>query len=907
MRFLAAHWLLLAPLIFFVAWRYPALGLRRPLRALCALLLMLALLDPALGAGSKPLDVWLLLDRSKSAVSSVQPYMAEWEGLLAKSRGSDDRLMIVDFADTAGLRGEADPAHFAKAPEETRLALAIRYALARMSPERANRLLLIGDGFSTEPLADLAERLAASRVPLDYRLTAADDIADFRIGSLEAPQQVQPNEPFVLELSVAGNLDASVPYRILRDGEPLFSGKLDVISGRAAARFTDRFREAATHQYTAEILPPRDAHPGNNSAKIWLDVLGERHVLFVTRYAGDPVARALTEAGLEVRLVSPGELTLEALSGARAVVINDVPAADIPRPFLRGLDFFVNAQAGGLAMIGGRSSFGAGGYFESPIDPLLPVSMELREEHRKIAVAMALVLDRSGSMAMAMGGGMGNMTKMDLANEGAARTASLLGPRDLLAVFAVDSEPHKVVPLQPAFGNADSISRTVRSITSGGGGIYVYNGISAAWGELASATQQRHIVLFADAADAEQPHEYVKLITEITASKGSVSVIGLGRETDSDAAFLKDVAARGNGRVFFVDNAMDLPAVFAQEAVAVARSTFVEEPPPVVPMAGWAQLAAGEIGWPPAVDGYNLSYLKPQATSAAFSGDGYKAPLVAFWQRGTGRVAAVTFPMAGEGAARVRAWPEHGRFIQTLTRWILQPEAPPGIDLRTRLDGSALEIDLFYDESWRSFLAAETPKLFASEAESGRSWEPAWRRLAPGHFRSSFELSPGEIVRGALKVGDYSLRFGPQAQQYSPEWSFDPARAKELVLLSKQSGGEERLDLANIWKLPRESAELALQRPLTLALLLLFLTEALLNRLNYQLGWPKLGRLPRLTLAPRRARSSSRAEQPLWRPEEEKIQAVEPENPEPAKQESSSADEMRRRFDRAKQGRKNKP
>ena len=40
-------------------------------------------------------------------------------------------------------------------------------------------------------------------------------------------------------------------------------------------------------------------------------------------------------------------------------------------------------------MAGGKFSFGSGGYFESPIDPLLPVSMELREDHRTLSVAMA--------------------------------------------------------------------------------------------------------------------------------------------------------------------------------------------------------------------------------------------------------------------------------------------------------------------------------------------------------------------------------------------------------------------------------------------------------------------------------------------------------------------------------------
>ncbi len=70
---------------------------------------------------------------------------------------------------------------------------------------------------------------------------------------------------------------------------------------------------------------------------------------------------------------------------------------------------------------------------------------------------------------------------------------------------------------------------------------------------------QRHIILFADAADAEEPGDYMKLLAEMQKEKCTVSVIGLGTEKDSDADFLKDVAKRGNGRIFFNANANELP------------------------------------------------------------------------------------------------------------------------------------------------------------------------------------------------------------------------------------------------------------------------------------------------------------------------------------------------------------
>ena len=57
------------------------------------------------------------------------------------------------------------------------------------------------------------------------------------------------------------------------------------------------------------------------------------------------------------------------------------------------MDFYVREQGGSLLMAGGKKSFAAGGYFESAIDPLLPVSMEMKQEHRKLMVAMAIVME----------------------------------------------------------------------------------------------------------------------------------------------------------------------------------------------------------------------------------------------------------------------------------------------------------------------------------------------------------------------------------------------------------------------------------------------------------------------------------------------------------------------------------
>lgn len=840
-RFAALPWLIFLPVLVAAAvWLRP---LRRPLRLACLALVLLVLIEPQIRRLGRGLDLWVLVDRSASAADALTPRLPEIQSLLARSKSEADRIFYVDFAELAQLRGEADEIPPAQ-QQQTHIGLAAAFALSRMAPDRAARLLVVTDGYSTEPLANLPERLARQNVPLDYRLVAQAGLADYRIERLELPTRVQAGESFLIEVEVAGEPDGAVSLELARDGAPICHAQLEVRNGKAQARFTDRLGGAGAHHYRATISAPNDARPGNNHAEKWIEIAGGPRVLLVTNYADDPLAAVLGGQGFQVETVSdPARAQVGQLAGAKAVILNNVPAYRVPSEFIAALDFYVRAQGGGLLMVGGKFSFGAGGYFGSPIDALLPVSMELRTEQRKLAVAMSVVLDRSGSMAARIAG---NLQKMDLANEGAARAIELLGPMDAVSVFAVDTEPHEIVPLTSLGANRGELMQTVRRITSGGGGICVPTGLRAAREQLLKAKAgQRHIILFADANDATQElGNWAALCSQMAKEGITISVIGLGKETDSGGKFLRDVAELGKGRVFFNENATDLPALFAQETVAVARSAFLEEPVKLAPTAGWLEIAAKPLAWPEAVDGYNLSYLKPEATAAAFSTDEYKAPLVAFWQRGAGRVAAVSFPLGGEFSQRARAWEHYGDFAQTLGRWLAGEQLPPGLGLRTRLDGMELRLDLFYDTSWEQKLAHAAPRIVLGDGTAGTTRELVWERLEPGHFAATARLDPDRWVRGAVQVEKFTLPFGPVVAGSNAEWSFDRARLLELESVARASGGTERVDLAKIWLAPRRPAFRDLRPWLLVALLVLFVADALFARL----GWR--GQLPGPTQRP---------------------------------------------------------
>lgn len=856
MTFTAPEWFLLLPAALLLGWMWRGLRLFSPLRLILIVLVTVLLADPTLVRRDDSLDLWVLLDRSDSTEDLVDQGLPEWQRLLEKSRPSRrDNLIIHDYAAEIVEHG-ADGATFTGSRKLTRTGLALSHVAALADEERPSRMLVFTDGFSTEPLTEAAAALEKRGIPLDFRLIREDTPDDFRVARIDMPERTQAGEPFLFSVTVRGSLDGKVPLTIRRGDTKLLDTEVELVNGVGRAEFTDRIPVTGAFQYEAEVVPENDAHLGNNRASRWIEITGGPRVLIVTNYLDDPLAKVLQSLDFTVDVetnsmsLQPGRLT-----GCRAVVFNNVPAHEVPQDFLNALDFFIREQAGGFLMVGGKSSFGSGGYFQSSIDPLLPVSMELKSEHRKLAVALAIVLDRSGSMTVTVNDGGKQRTKMELADSGAAAAIDLLGPQDQVSVLAVDSAPHIIVPMARIGGNKEKIKKRVMKVESMGGGIFVYEGLKGAWDQLKKTNAgTRHVILFSDANDSEEPGDFRRLLKNMTDEGATVSVIGLGTNKDQDAALLEEIAKRGNGRIFFSERAVDIPQIFAQETVTIARSAFVEEPVAAQATGRWAEVSPKMLDWLPQVGGYNLSYAREDATTSLVTTDEYVAPLVAQARRGLGRTAAVSFPLGGEFSEQARAWPGYADFVQTLIRWLMGLDLPPGIGLRHRLDGTRLTLDLLYDTGdWSDTFADSPPKIRLLEDKQGSApYEVPWRRIEPGRFTLARDLDEGAVIRGAVQVGKHAIPFGPLNVGSSVEWAFDPERLAELRTVATQTGGRELLDLSEAWVRPPREHAVNLRPWLATAALILVLLEALVTRTGWRLPLPGLPHFERAPKGPKK-------------------------------------------------------
>jgi hypothetical protein len=440
-------------------WRMPS-RLLLCLRAVILLLLLLSLCGVVVRLPSQAGTIVVVADRSQSMPPASETVQKEVIDLLQKAKGPEDRLAIVSFGRTAAIEQSPDTGQFAGfthqvGDDASNLADGLETALTLIPQDGPGKIFVLSDGrFSGRDPDGVAVRAAARNVAIDYRSLQRATTNDLAILRVETPASVAPGESFLMTAWVQSPTAQTVSYVLRRDNKTLNHGEERLTSGLNRLTFRDRAGEPGTLSYTLTVVGNgEDPVPENNRAHVLVGVQGPRPLLHVTEAKSSGLAKLLQAGRLPVEVQTPEKCrwTLEELSRYSAVILENVPAEKIGSAGMDTLAAWVKETGSGLLMTGGRSSYGPGGYFHSALDPLLPVSMELRDEHRKLALAMMVALDRSGSMSVPVGGG---RTKMDLADEAAAQVVDLLSPMDEFGVLAVDTEAHSIVDLGPVTDKA---------------------------------------------------------------------------------------------------------------------------------------------------------------------------------------------------------------------------------------------------------------------------------------------------------------------------------------------------------------------------------------------------------------------------------------------------------------------
>ena len=689
MRFGTPLALLLLLIIPFVIWlgrprlvAAPREWLALALRLVIIVLLTLGLAGTRLVRAADELALVFLVDASDSIETGRAEQAEAFVRNVVENMGPGERAAVVVFGGNAlverPMSGLAELAPVTTIPLSlhTDLAEAIRLGLALFPAGSARRAVLLSDGEAT--LGDTlgaAELAAASGVAVDIvPLTRPAYEAEVYLRDVRAPTRVREGESFALDVSVESTVSASAELQVLAAGALVYQEPVRLQAG--TNNFVVQFRAAEQQfaRYIVQIVAADDSYYQNNRLAVFTQIDGLPQVLLV---AGPPAAGAdavqsprpaidswqqlllaLTATGMVVERVNPADMPadLESLSSYDSVVLVDVNAKSLSQREMEALQSYVRDLGGGLVAVGGPESYGMGGYYRTPLEELLPVDMQIKDQERFPAVSMALVIDRSGSMSAMEGG----VSKIQLAAEGAVRTVELLNDFDEITILPVDTASDGAIGPASVSDRAQIIGQ-IRQLGAGGGGIYVRTGLQAAAAALAQSPNQiKHIILLADGADSEQKEGVPELIAALAADGVTISTVSIG--DGPDTAWLQQMSKLGGGRFHLTDQAANLPQIFTQETTAIQRSYLVEERFfPAVAETGFARQhelframeSSGITRVPPLLGYVGAS---PKRTAQLILETHLGDPLLAAWEYGLGRSVAWTSDATGRWGVDWVGW-----------------------------------------------------------------------------------------------------------------------------------------------------------------------------------------------------------------------------------------------------------
>src|SRR5205814_8791890 len=155
--------------------------------------------------------------------------------------------------------------------------------------------------------------------------------------------------------------------------------------------------------YRLQIDPETDdKFQENNRVAVTVDVPGRPSVLYIEGEPAKatPLSSALERQGFDVDVRAPSAFpgSLRELERYDFVILSDVPADLVSLSSQELIESYLRELGGGFLFAGGPNGYGPGGWFHTTIERILPVRMDAERRKDMPSVAIALVIDRSGSM-----------------------------------------------------------------------------------------------------------------------------------------------------------------------------------------------------------------------------------------------------------------------------------------------------------------------------------------------------------------------------------------------------------------------------------------------------------------------------------------------------------------------------
>ncbi len=677
------------------------------LRALAVSALLLAFFDVKFPLNYSGVNYILIMDNSWSMKDNIAKAVRSSSNMLEKLlKIPDSAAHYISFGAKAAVEkiNMSSKSIFMRPPRAltlnnaTNLQNALEFGAALANDDADNKIILLTDGNQTAgDYKNAIGRLKGANIevyPFRFEQALSYEVI---LTSIKVPTTNLVNQKFEGQLSIeVKNCDglSGSQLRIYRDNHLISNSAVNLSRGYNTFKFNDSIDREGYFRYTAFIENAADKNTHNNTMYAFCEVVGTPKILLVSSIKKAPYITALFEdMKYQISVIEPSELpvNLDELMHYKLVVLNDVAFTDMKFRAVKTLKSFVSDFGGGLIMAGGDNSFGNGGYMQTPLEDLAPVTMDIKDKAKVVSCAIIFIIDKSGSMAeMSTGFSSDNMLKIDLAKEAVIASIELLLPKDRIGVMAFDHDYKWVSLPVSAADKGDVIEKTAQLVADGG--TSMYGALEESFNEVKKEkVTTRHLVALTDGITSSA--DFNALAAKFKDAKVTLSCVALGR--DADVPFLNSLAQKGGGRFYYCEEAGALPSIFVQETLKSTRKLIVEEiftPIPVNTHPVFASISADALAGMPQLKGYVASTIKPSATLylKAKNGD----PLLAVIQCGLGKTAGFMFDLYARWSAAFIKWPEFGLMLENTVKYLLRPDSSSNIICSAERDGDMLDITI---------------------------------------------------------------------------------------------------------------------------------------------------------------------------------------------------------------------
>lgn len=731
------------------------------LRTLVVLALVVAIAQPSFVRRGEALTTAFVLDRSRSIPQPLLKQSREFaQRLVEQKEKPEDRVAAVTVGREAEIAAQPDARSIIAGDEHagdrdaSNLAAGIRQALSILPADTAKRIILVSDGNENvgNALAE-ADVAKANGIPIDVIPLEYESPNEVVFESLKAPTRARPGQTLDLRMLLRSQRAARGTV-FLRDGgrpvdlDPESPGDglaVDLEPGPRTISLPYPVEGAGTRRFEAVFEPAddlQDAGLENNRVTAVTFVDSEGVVLVVDPTDGEaaaPFIDVLRKSNLEVAVVQPEALGggSDVFSGYDAIVLANVPKWSIDGETDRLLRAYVHDLGGGLLMLGGDQSFGAGGWIDSDVASVLPVKLDPPATRQMVRGGLVLIVH---SCEMAQGN--------YWAQQVSIAAIEALTRLDLIGIITLVNGPTWSHPLQEAGDKSKAVAAARSMIV---GDMFDFEGsVSMAVKALEdSRAGQRHIIIISD-GDPAPPTQAT--INRAIASKVTITTVMVsGHGTQQDYVNMKWTAESTGGRFYEVTNPKNLPKIFTKEAAVVSRSLVVEGDfqPSVAPSSSGPLRGVSAV---PALAGYILTVPREglaQVEIANQTAEGVD-PIYAYWNHGLGRSIAFTSDAGTRWTKSWTTWGEYRAFWEQSMRWLLRPAVPTNAQVRSRVEGDTAIVDLEATDPNGGFATNLDPTAMMV-TPTGDTRELTAVQIGPGRWRAEFPVT---------EAGSYLVNFG---------------------------------------------------------------------------------------------------------------------------------------------------